>query len=644
MKKIISVILMVCLLWTMSEPTLAFADSKAVKNDKEERISFVVSHDMHSHLEKFAKVATVIKQEKKAHKETFVLDAGDFSMGTPFQTIYRKKASELRLMGYVGFDVTTLGNHEFDYRSKGLTDMLNAAVKSKDKLPQMVIANIDWEKTLGDAELEGDGKKLKAALESYGAADYVVVERGDAKIAVFGIFGKESDDFAPESGTVFADQIQTARDTVEAIRAHEKVDMIVCVSHSGTTDDPETSEDEILAKRVDGIDLIVSGHTHTYLEEPIVVNDTIIASVGQYNDNLGLISFVKKDGKYQMESYKLKALDKTVKADAKTAAKVESFRDMVDDHYFNDFGYDWDDVLAKNTVEFTKIEDFAAEQGEDTLGNIIADSYIYGVKKAEGKDYVTVDVAVAPSGVIRESFDKGSITVGEAFNVLSLGTGVDGIAGYPLVSVYLTGEELKLAAEVDISVSPLMSSARLYMSGLQYKYNSHRMLLNKTYDVELVRTDGTTEKIDDKKLYRVVADLYSAQMLGMVNSMSYGLLSLVPKDADGNVIEDYEQHIIYRQDGSELKEWYALASYVDSFKNNKVPAKYSELEGRKVDDTSWNPFKLVKQTNKFFWMIIAAVALVVALVALIIVLLIKLVRRMRYGKYGIRKKDMIFRR
>lgn len=642
MKKLLTIFLSACMVLTTILPAVTFADTK--KNN-ENRISFVVSHDMHSHLEKFAKVATVVKQEKKANKETFVLDAGDFSMGTPFQTIYRKKASELRMMGYVGFDATTLGNHEFDYRSKGLTDMLTAAVKSKDELPAMVIANIDWDSTLSDKDLKADGEKLQSALEKYGAQKYVVLERGDAKIAVFGIFGKESADFAPESGTIFLDPVQAARDTVEEIKAHEKVDMIVCVSHSGTNqDDPDNSEDEILAANVDGIDLIVSGHTHTYLQEPIIVNDTVIASVGQYNDNLGLISFVEKEGDYQLDTYQLKALDKSVKADDKTAAKVESFKNLVDKEYFEDFGYNWNDILAKNSVEFTDIEDFGLEQGEDTLGNIIADSYIYGVKKAEGKDYKTVDVAVAPAGVIRESFDSGNITVGEAFNVLSLGTGADGIAGYPLVSVYLTGAELKLAAEVDISVSPLMGSARLYMSGLNYKYNSHRMLLNKTYDIELIRKNGETEEIDDDKLYRVVADLYSAQMLGMVNSMSYGLLSLAPKDAQGNLIEDYEQHIIHMKNGEELKEWYALASYIDSFKNDKVPERYNDLEGRKVQEDSWNPFKLLKQTNKFFWMIVAAVVLVIAVVALIVVLIVKLVRRMRYGKYGIRRKDMIFRR
>lgn len=641
MKKIFAKLLIVCMVLTTLVPSAAMAKSK----NHDERINFVISHDMHSHLETFPKVATVIKNEKKANKETFVLDGGDFSMGTPYQTVYRSEASELRMMGNIGFDVTTLGNHEFDYRSRGLSDMLYAAVKSKDKLPELVIANIDWDATLADEELKKDGERLKGALEAYGADNYTVVERGDARIAVFGIFGKEADSFAPESGTKFLDPVQAARDTVEEIRAHEKVDMIICVSHSGTTDNPETSEDEILAKEVDGIDLIVSGHTHTYMDEPLVVNDTVIASVGQYNDNLGLVSFVKKNGDFQFEKFELQAIDGSVKKNHSAEEKTASFKDAVNRKYFSKYGYEWDEVLAKNNVAFTKIEDFSAEQGEDTLGNIISDAYIYGVKKAEGKNYRTVDVAVAPSGVIRESFAKGDVTVEDAFNVLSLGTGADGVAGYPLVSVYLTGAELKLAAEVDISVSPLMSAARLYMSGLQYKYNDRRMILNKTYDVELVTPKGKVKEIEDDKLYRVVADLYSAQMLGMVNSMSYGLLSLVPKDADGNVITDYEQHIIHRKDGSELKEWYALASYIDSFDGGKVPVKkYGELQGRKVQENTLNPFKLLKQTNKFFWMITAAVVLVLAVVALIVVLIVKLVRRMRYGKYGIRRKDLIFRR
>ena len=304
MKKIFAKILIVCMMMTVLVPSTAMA---AEKTD-EERIQFVISHDMHSHLETFPQVATVIQDAKKAHEETFVLDGGDFSMGTPYQTVYRSEASELRMMGQIGFDVTTLGNHEFDYRSRGLSDMLSAAVKSKEKLPKLVVSNIDWDATLADEALKEDGERLKKAMDAYGVEPYTVVKRGDARIAVFGIFGKEADSFAPESGTKFLDPVETARAIVEEIKAHEKVDMIVCVSHSGTTEDPDSSEDEILAAEVEGIDLIVSGHTHTYLEEPIVVNHTVVASVGQYNDNVGLLSFVEKDGDFQLDTYNLKSL------------------------------------------------------------------------------------------------------------------------------------------------------------------------------------------------------------------------------------------------------------------------------------------------------------------------------------------------
>ncbi len=642
MKKIWTKILICCMVLMAVVPSAVMADTGITGK---QTISIVFSHDMHSHLEKFPKIRTVVKEKKKQDKATFVLDAGDFSMGTPYQTIFTSQASELRMMGAAGFDVTTLGNHEFDYRSKGLAKMLNRAKRTKGKLPQLVIANIDWKKTLADPDLKEDGENLKAALENYGCQDYVVVERGDAKIAVFGIFGKESASYAPESGTYFEDPVDTAKQVVDDIKAHEKVDMIVCVSHSGTNeDDPDKSEDEILAREVDDIDLIISGHSHTELPEPIVVNDTVIASAGQYNDNLGSVTFTYKDGKYQMDKYELVPLDSKVKDDRRILALEEEFKDLVDDEYFSKFGYSWDSVLTRNKIDFTGIDTFGSEQGEDTLGNLIADSYIYGVRQAEGRDYETVDVAVAPSGVIRGSFDRGRITTADAFNALSLGTGKDGIAGYPLVSVYLTGAELKLAAEIDISISPIMQPARLYFSGLHYTYNPHRLILNRAYDIIMADKDGKLAEPEDEKLYRVVADLYSAQMLGTVNSMSYGLLSVTPKDKDGNEIENFEDHIIYNKNGSELKEWYALASYLDDFSGGQVPEKYSQAEGRKVLENSWSPIKLLKSPNKFFWIIIAAAALVLSVLALIIILIVKLVRRIRYGKGTIRKKDMMFSR
>ena len=642
MKKFSTAAVILCTALFFTVTWTASADTSSGENSP---ITIVFSHDMHSHLEKFPKIRTVVKQEKQNNDATFVLDGGDFSMGTPYQTIFKEEAAELRMMGAVGYDATTLGNHEFDYRSAGLTQMLKTAESSGDRVPHLVAANIDWEKTLSDEEMRKDGEALRAAMEDYGAEEYVVIERGGVKIAVFGLFGKEADDYAPESGTCFRDPVEAAKDVVDDIQSHEKVDLIVCLSHSGTNaDDPEKSEDEILARQVDGIDLIISGHTHTELSEPIVRGDTVIASAGQYNDNLGTLTFTYQDGEYKLDQYRLISLDKSVQDDPSAKDKVEQFRELVDEEYFSAFDYSWDQVLADNQVEFTSIDDFASEQGEDPLGSLIADSYRYGVKQAEGSEYEQVDVAIAPAGVIRGSFDKGEITVGDAFNALSLATGKDGEPGYPLVSVYLTGAELKLAAEIDISISELMQPARLYFSGLNYTYNPHRLILNRAYDIVLDRGDGETEPLKNDKLYRVVADLYSAQMLGTVNSLSYGLLSVEPKDKEGNVIENFEDYIIYDRQGGELKEWYALASYIDSFDGNQVSERYGKPEGRKILRDSWNIIDLVKKPNKFFWMITAAVALVLSLIALIVILIVKIVKHITGGGKRIRRKDMIFRR
>lgn len=680
MKRFFCRIMIIGMIVTLLLPSQAFA----AKEKSSSTITIAFTHDMHSHLEKFPKIKTEIKKLKKENKQTFLLDAGDFSMGTPFQTISMTDASELYMMGQLGYDATTLGNHEFDYRSSGLAKMIKSAKESaredavkkyqsetervwneqtlrwdpapivesklQIKLPEIVVSNIDWQGTIKEESLKTNGVNLRAAFEKYGAHveenDYIVIKKENARIAVFGIFGKEADDYAPESGTKFLDPVETAKATVAKIKKNEKnIDLIVCLSHSGTNaNDPEKSEDEILAKEVEGIDLIVSGHSHTALDEPIIVGNTVVASCGQYNDNLGEVSFKKVDGKYELAGYGLVELDDRIKDDTSTSEKIKDFKKTASKKYFGQYGYKWDQVLATSDVNFKSIDEFGEEQGEEPFGNLIADAYVYGVKEAEGKDYVPVDVAVAPHGVIRGSFDNGPITAADAFNVLSLGIGEDGVPGYPLVSIYLTGKELKTIAEIDISVSELMGPARLYCSGLTYTYNPNRIFLNRAYDIKLQDAEGNDVKIENNKLYRVVGDLYTTQMLGTVESLSFGILSLEPKDKDGNPIEDFSEHIITLKDGRELKEWYALASYIDSFKGNKVPEKYSGELGRKVLDDSKGILAIIKKPNSIMRTLCALILLVIAVIILIIVLIVKAIRGKNYGRGTVKKKDRIFSR
>lgn len=613
-------------------------------------VDIIFTHDTHSHLNSFttiiddeekevggfARINTLIQEQKAKNPETLVVDGGDFSMGTLIQTVYETQAAELRMLGYLGCDVTTFGNHEFDYRSKGLANMLNSATESKDTLPAMVVCNVDWESMEAAGLTEGQ-QLIKDAFDKYGVSDYVVLEKDDTDIAVVGVFGKDALACAPTCELQFKDPVEAVKETVKEIKEKEDVDMIVCVSHSGTWDDESKSEDELLAKGVPDLDLIVSGHTHTALEEPIVHGDTYIVSCGEYGKNLGEMSLTQKEnGRWELASYELIPVTTDIAPDEETQKTIDSFMDTVDTDYLARFGYTKDLVLAENDIAFSTQKDLENIHTEHNLGDIMSDAYVYAVENAADFDGIPVDVAVVPSGTVRDTYAKGDITVEQVFNSFSLGIGADGVPGYPLISVYLTGKELKTAAEIDASVSDFMTTARLYNSGLNFTYNPHRMILNKVTDVYL--DDGTQRiELEDDKLYRVVADLYSGQMLSAVTDMSYGLLSLVPKYADGTPIEDFED-VIVTENGKELKAWDAIARYMESFEDTdgdgiaNVPEYYSTTHYRKQVDDSRNIVDLVKNPNKFTAIIVGVIAVLILLVIFIIVLIKKIVKKVRSGR------------
>ena len=612
------------------------------------QLDILFTHDTHSHLNSFttivngekkeaggfAKLKTLIDEHKKANPDTLVLDGGDFSMGTLVQTVYDTEAAELRMLGQIGCDVTTLGNHEFDYQSKGLADMLNAAKNSGDTVPSLVLCNVDWD-AMEEAGLSEGQKQIQSAFEKYQVKDYVVVQKGNIKIAVLGVFGKDALACAPTCELVWKDPVKAAKQTVEKIKKKEKVDMIACVSHSGTWDDADKSEDEILAKEVPDIDLIISGHTHSQLDKPIQHGNTYIVSCGEYGKNLGTISMTQKDdGRWKATSYELIPVSDEVNPDETTQAKIDALMDTVDINYLAKFGYTRKEVLAENDIEFNSLDEMSTKHEELNLGDIISDAYVYAVENSDNYDGDPVDVAVVPSGTVRDTYAKGEITVEAVYNSFSLGIGKDGLAGYPLISAYLTGKELKLVAEIDASISDFMTTARLYCSGLNFTFNPHRMILNKVTDCYLTGQDGKQKEIQDDKLYHVVTDLYTGQMLGSVMDISYGLLSIIPKDKEGNPIEDLEEYAIM-EENQELKAWVAIARYMQSFDDTdgdgiaNVSEYYATTHGRKVVENSRNLVQLLKNPNKFFVLMIGIVTVAVLIVLLLIFFIRKVLRKRR---------------
>ena len=636
-------------------------------------VSLIVTGDMHAHIQPvqwndqegttasggFAPLKAVIDQIRGEWPDSLVLDAGGFTMGTAYQTIGRTSAPALMLMGQMGFDVTTFGDQEFDYGAAGLTDMLQVAQSGGQQavqksaydektqknqvttaegwdMPAIVGTNIDWDATLADEVLAEEAGALHSAFNSYGVQDYTVLRKGGIRIAVFGLMGYDAAGEAADGGVIWQDPVDYAQRVVSEIRSNGEADMIVCLSHSGILD-PDGSgaeaEDIELAKAVPEIDVIVSGHTGTVLEEPLTVGKTTIVAAGSDTQYVGHLVLKRTSDGYTDPVYELLPVDGSVTADAAIQKEADAYIKDIDKAFFSQYGYAYDQVLADSGAAFTPIGSFGSQPGEESLANLIADAYDYAVRSAEGSE--GADVTIVPASAVCASIDAGPVTAAEVYDVLSRGTGPDGLPGYPLVSFYLTGKELKTLADVDISVGPEDPAARLYFKGLVYSFNTHRMIYNRTMDHRLMAADGTLTELNKKQLYRVVTDLHTAETLKQTAGGSKGMLSIVPKDAEGHTVIEFDRCIVpaSAESGGELKAWYALASYIDAMEGDAIPAAYYEPLGRKTDKTSLSPVQLFKQPNRFSAALTFLILLPIALAILIIVLF----RRHRHIQRGYKR-------
>lgn len=624
-------------------------DESVIAKAQEKSVTILFTHDMHDSLlpQKtlqdgnvisvggYARLMTAIKDQKEIDPEALLVDAGDYSMGTPYQTIYQTDAPELRIMGAMGYDVTTFGNHEYDYRPAGLSGSLRAALLSGDPLPQIVQSNVTF-KADENGNLTESLAELQQAMRDYGVKDYTILEKNGIKIGIFGVMGKESISTAPMAEVTFTSAIEEAKRVTKILREQEQVDLIVCLSHSGTDTDKSASEDEILADKVPDIDVIISAHSHTELKEAIVSGTTVIASCTDSGKNLGVIKLTQADAGWDLNNYELIQINDRFPEDIAIAQKASEFKTLVQQKYFDKFGLQFDDVVAQSQVQFQTPNQIAHIHDEATIGNLISDAYIYAVKQAEGENYEPVTAAIIPCGTIRNTIFPGDITVSDAFSISSLGIGADKLPGYPIISVYLTGKELKTSCEVDASIQPLMDDAQLYMSGINFTFNPRRMIFNKVTQAVIINEDNSLTEIDDNKLYRIVCGLYSAQMLSVVGDKSFGLMSIVPKDKNGEPIKDFEQHIIYNTvngETRELKEWYALVKYLKSFEQvngvPQVPSEYAAPEGRKIVDESTGFAALFGHPNKISLTIYIVLPVISILIILLLVKLIRSGRRNR---------------
>lgn len=613
---------------------------------KPQLITIVFTHDLHSHFEPqkvldpdggrtelggMARIKTLMDREEQENPGMVLrLDGGDFSMGTLYHTLFATDAAELRLMGKMGYDATTIGNHEFDFDSDSLARMLNTAAREKGSIPAVVSCNL---------AVKSPKSGLQAAMAAFPVKPYTVIERGGLRIGVFGLLGKDAaHDLIWGKDMKVDDQIKCAQQTVKILKEKEKTDLIVCLSHSGTSPVKSGSEDEILARKVPGIDVIISGHTHRVLEKPIIAGKTVIAGVGCDGSRLGVLKLKCLPGATVLTDYRLEDVTAMIPADPVIAAEVGRYRKLVDARLAKS-GYQSDQILAELGFPMEGYVVMRKNAREYGLGDLINDAIRSAVQKAEGPNGRYLNAAVFPMGEIRGVMIPGAVTVFDVFEVLSLGMGPDKSAGYPLVSFYLTGSEIKSCLETQSTVAPLKGDYGLQVSGVRFLYNPNRVPFDKVYDIRISTGKSGYERVQPDKRYRIATSYMTAVMMAKMGTLTFGIIDVTPKYADGKPIKDMKKAFVDGDRGQpgvqQIKVWRCLADYLRSQPDGNgnripdVPIRYAKADSRYRAAASWSPAALFTDATGITWVVLGAAAVLLAAIFLAVRQLIRASRRRR---------------
>lgn len=483
-RKFVSVAASVVLLSSLAVPA-ASADMKGKKPGKPYELTLMHTNDTHAHLDSVAKRVSAINQVRAENANTLLLDAGDVFSGTLYFNEYLGQA-DLEFMNLAGYDAMTFGNHEFDKGTATLANFVKGA-----EFP-FVSANVNFKK---DENMKPYAQNKFSSKANDGEVyKGIVKEVNGEKIGIFGLTTAETVNISsPGEDVEFTDYLNEAR---EAVKSFEKqgVNKIIALTHIGLNDGGGDN-DLTLAEQVEGIDVIVGGHTHVKLTEPVLVEagkePTVIVQANEYGKFLGTLD-VKFNKNGRVIEYAGELLDVNSYPEDVEAARIlnEKYKPAVDEMKKTVIGTTTVDLLGGNP---------AARTGETNLGNLITDGML---AKAKTIDPDTV-IALQNGGGIRTSVMAGEITMAKVLEVMPFGNS--------LAIMQLTGAEIKEALEHSVKDAPTAFGGFLQVSGLKFTYNSSLPAGQRVQSIE-VKEDGINYiSMDPTKTYAVATNTFTAK-------------------------------------------------------------------------------------------------------------------------------------
>ncbi|MFZ7131671.1 MAG: 5'-nucleotidase C-terminal domain-containing protein [Eubacteriales bacterium] len=409
--------------------------------DEEVMISIVHTNDTHARVEAggydgmgFERVATIVSQIEAANPNTLVLDAGDAFHGQTIATL-NEGESIVKIFNEIGYDVMTPGNHDFNYGKERLLEL--------DEMAEFPIlaANVYYD----------DYSEFLPG--------YTVKEIDGVKVGIFGISTPETvykSHPANTEGLEFFDPVIASK--LMVAKLEDDVDVIVGLVHLGL-DESSIHTSRLVAENVEGIDLIVDGHSHTELPEGLMVGNTLIAQAGGYDNNVGIVDLVVKNGMVTSKSARLINKEEAAELEPDPAitaiiAEVKEANDLITEEF-----------VSENSIELVGEREFV-RAGETNLGNLITDSMV---------EFTGADVALTNGGGIRASIPADDITVGDVITVLPFGNYV--------VTIDVTGAEIVEALEHGLSAYPETLGAFPHIAGMNVVFDPSQEVGSRVVEV-----------------------------------------------------------------------------------------------------------------------------------------------------------------
>lgn len=471
--------------------------------DEEEMFSLNIFHtnDIHGRTNMFPQLVTTLNEAKETYGDGLLLDAGDVFSGTLYFNEFRGQDA-LEFMNYMEYDAFVFGNHEFDLGDpdEGHPELVEFVENAEFPF---VGANMDFSGDPGFDHINQQGG-ISFEAEDGMIYDGIVKEVDGEQVGIFGINTEDTVDISSPMDVTFSNYAEAAEEMV-GLFEEAGVNKIIALTHLGYDSDPSVGNDLLLASKVEGIDVIIGGHSHTEVSPPTVLTEnehgeemepTVVAQAGEYGKFLGVVNVTFDENGVVVDSDGELMATGDREPDPEAAEMLKPYTEAIEELQNEPAG-----STVKNDLPNPRHgdgDDVSVRANETALGNLITDAQLKAALKAN-EDTI---MALQNGGGIRAPISAGEVTIGQLIEVQPFGN--------RLTLLELSGEELMQAFETSVFDAPAENGGFLHVSaGTKLTYDSDLDPGERVVSLE-IEVDGEYVDIEQDEMYTIATNNFTA--------------------------------------------------------------------------------------------------------------------------------------